>query len=257
MEQYLIWKELLQNRQTEHLVKWWQEFYVYFYQAFIEGDRWVQYLKGVGTTLLVTALALVIGIVLGVVVAIIRTAHDQQRPGKKNFLLGIVNGICKVYVTIIRGTPMMVQLLIMGFVIFKSSRNFTYVGALTLGINSGAYVAEIIRGGLMSLDPGQAEAGRSLGLNYFDTMRFIVVPQAFKAILPSLGNEFIILLKDTSLITVIGGKELVYAAQAIYGRTYEQMFPLIGIAIVYLILVLIFSYLQSILERRLRQSDRR
>ena len=257
MEQYLIWKELLQNRQTEHLVKWWQEFYVYFYQAFIEGDRWMQYLKGVGTTLLVTALALVIGIVLGVMVAIVRTAHDQQRPGKRNPLLGIINGICKIYVTIIRGTPMMVQLLIMGFVIFKSSRNFTYVGALTLGINSGAYVAEIIRGGLMSLDPGQAEAGRSLGLNYFDTMRFIVVPQAFKAILPSLGNEFIILLKDTSLITVIGGKELVYAAQAIYGRTYEQMYPLIGIAIVYLILVLIFSYLQSILERRLRQSDRR
>jgi len=257
VEQYLIWKELLQSRQTEHLVKWWQEFYVYFYQAFIEGDRWLQYLKGVGTTLIVTALALIIGIALGVLVAIVRTAHDQQRPGNRNFLLGIVNGICKVYVTIIRGTPMMVQLLIMGFVIFKSSRNFTYVGALTLGINSGAYVAEIIRGGLMSLDPGQAEAGRSLGLNYIDTMRFIVVPQAFKAILPSLGNEFIILLKDTSLITVIGGKELVYAAQAIYGRTYEQMFPLIGIAVVYLVLVLIFSYLQSILERRLRQSDRR
>jgi polar amino acid transport system permease protein len=257
VEQYLIWKELLQSRQTEHLVKWWQEFYVYFYQAFIEGDRWMQYLKGVGTTLLVTALALIIGIVLGVMVALVRTAHDQQRPGKRNFLLGIINGICKVYVTIIRGTPMMVQLLIMGFVIFKSSRNFTYVGALTLGINSGAYVAEIIRGCLMSLDPGQAEAGRSLGLNYFDTMRFIVVPQAFKAILPALGNEFIILLKDTSLITVIGGKELVYAAQAIYGRTYEQMFPLVGIAVVYLILVLIFSWLQSILERRLRQSDRR
>ena len=257
MEQYLIWKELLQSRQTEHLVKWWQEFYVYFYQAFIEGDRWLQYLKGVGTTLIVTALALIIGIVLGVLVAIVRTAHDQQRPGNRNVLLGIVNAICKIYVTIIRGTPMMVQLLIMGFVIFKSSRNFTYVGALTLGINSGAYVAEIIRGGLMSLDPGQAEAGRSLGLNYIDTMRFIVVPQAFKAILPSLGNEFIILLKDTSLITVIGGKELVYAAQAIYGRTYEQMFPLIGIAVVYLVLVLIFSWLQSILERRLRQSDRR
>jgi polar amino acid transport system permease protein len=257
VEQYLIWKELLQSRQTEHLVKWWQEFYVYFYQAFIEGDRWMQSLKGVGTTLIVTALALIIGIALGVLVAIVRTAHDQQRPGNHNFLLGIVNAICKVYVTIIRGTPMMVQLLIMGFVIFKSSRNFTYVGALTLGINSGAYVAEIIRGGLMSLDPGQAEAGRSLGLNYIDTMRFIVIPQAFKAILPSLGNEFIILLKDTSLITVIGGKELVYAAQAIYGRTYEQMFPLIGIAVVYLVLVLIFSWLQSILERRLRQSDRR
>ena len=235
----------------------WQEFYVKFYQAFIEGDRWLQYLKGAGTTLWVTALALVIGIVLGVMVAVIRTAHDQQRPGKRNFFLGLINGICKVYITIIRGTPMMVQLLIMGFVIFSSSRDFTSVGALTLGINSGAYVAEIIRGGLMSLDPGQAEAGRSLGLNYVDTMRFIVIPQAFKAILPSLGNEFIILLKDTSLITVIGGKELLYAAQAIYGRTYEQMFPLVGTALMYLVLVLIFSWLQGILERRLRQSDRR
>ena len=257
MENYLIWKEMLLSRDTEELVSWWQEFYVYFYQAFIEGDRWLQYLKGVGTTLWVTALALVIGIVLGVVIAIVRTAHDQQRPGRHNFFLGFFNWICKIYVTVIRGTPMMVQLLIMGFVIFRSSRDFTSVGALTLGINSGAYVAEIIRGGLMSLDPGQAEAGRSLGLNYIDTMRFIVIPQAFKAILPSLGNEFIILLKDTSLITVIGGKELVYAAQAIYGRTYEQMFPLIGIAVVYLVLVLLFSWLQSILERRLRQSDRR
>ena len=257
MDNYLIWQQMLQSSDTAQQVKWWQSFYVYFYQAFIEGDRWLQYLKGVGTTLWVTALALVIGIVLGVVVAVIRTAHDQQRPGNRNFFLGIINAVCQVYVTIIRGTPMMVQLLIMGFVIFSSSRDFTSVGALTLGINSGAYVAEIIRGGLMSLDPGQAEAGRSLGLNYIDTMRFIVVPQAFKAILPALGNEFIILLKDTSLITVIGGKELVYAAQAIYGRTYEQMFPLVGIAVVYLILVLIFSWLQSILERRLRQSDRR
>ena len=151
----------------------------------------------------------------------------------------------------------MVQMLIMGMVIFSSSRDFTSVGALTLGINSGAYVAEIIRGGLMSLDPGQAEASRSLGLNYIDTMRLVVIPQAFKAILPSLGNEFIILLKDTSLITVIGGKELLDAAQGIYSRTYEQMFPLVGIAIMYLILVMIFSWLQGILERRLRQSDRR
>lgn len=235
----------------------WQEFYVKFYQAFLENDRWMQYLEGMGTTLLVTAMALGIGVILGVIVAMVRTAHDQQRPGKKNFFLGIINAICQVYVTVIRGTPMMVQLLIMGLVIFKTSRNFTFVGALTLGINSGAYVAEIIRGGLMSLDPGQMEAGRSLGLNYMDTMRFIVIPQAFKAILPSLGNEFIILLKDTSLITVIGGKEMVYAAQGIYGRTYEQMFPLVGIACMYLVLVLIFSWLQSILERRLRQSDRR
>lgn len=254
MEQYEAWKALL--RQGAGL-PFWQEFYVKFYQAFLEKNRWLQYVEGVGTTLLVTAIALCLGIALGVLVAVIRTSHDQQRPGKHNAVLGILNAVCKVYVTVIRGTPMMVQLLIMGMVIFSSSRNFTAVGALTLGINSGAYVAEIIRGGLMALDPGQAEAGRSLGLNYIDTMRFIVIPQAFKAILPSLGNEFIVLLKDTSLITVIGGKELVYAAQGIYGRTYEQMYPLIGIACIYLVLVIAFSWLLSILERRLRQSDRR
>lgn len=254
IQNYEIWKALMKSGEE---LPFWQEFFVKFYQAFIEGNRWLQYLEGVGTTLAVTAMALAIGVVLGILVAVIRTAHDQQRPGKHNFILGFFNFFCKLYVTIIRGTPMMVQMLIMGLVIFSSSRDFTSIGALTLGINSGAYVAEIIRGGLMSLDPGQAEAGRSLGLNYIDTMRLIVIPQAFKAILPSLGNEFIILLKDTSLITVIGGKELLHAAQGIYGRTYEQMFPLIGIALMYLGLVMIFTWLQSKLERRLRQSDRR
>ena len=236
---------------------WWQDFFVNFYRAFVDGGRWTLSLKGVLTTLRVTALALIMGIVLGVLVAIIRSAHDQQRPGRRNPILGILNLICKIYTTVIRGTPMIVQMLIMGSIIFASSRNFTIIGTIALGINSGAYVSEIIRGGLMSLDPGQAEAGRSLGLGYIDTMRLIVIPQAFKAILPALGNEFIMLLKDTSLITVIGGKEMVYAAQAIYGRTYEQMFPLIGIACIYLLLVMVFSWLQSLLERRLRQSDRR
>ena len=254
MEVYLQWKEMMSSGID---IPFWQEFYVKFYQAFIDSNRWVQYLKGVGSTLMVTALALLIGVILGVVVAMVRTAHDQQRPGTKNPVLGFFDAICKVYVTVIRGTPMLVQLLIMGFVIFSTSRNYTGVGILTLGINSGAYVAEIIRGGLMSLDPGQMEAGRSLGLNYMDTMRFIVIPQAFKAILPSLGNEFITLLKDTALIYTIGGEELLYAAKAISTRTYEQMFPLVGSAILYLILVLIFTWLQGILERRLRQSDRR
>lgn len=234
----------------------WQTFYVKFYQAFIEADRYQQYLKGVGTTLLVTAMALALGVVLGILVAVVRTAHDQQRPGKKNWILGIADWLCRVYVTVIRGTPMMVQLLIMGMVIFSSSRNFTAIGALTLGINSGAYVAEIIRGGLMALDRGQMEAGRSLGLSYVDTMRFVVIPQAFKAVLPALGNEFIVLLKDTSLITVIGGKELVDAAQGIYNRTWEHMFPLAGVACIYLVLVMIFTKLLNILERRLRQGDR-
>ena len=228
-----------------------------FTTAFITGGRWKLYLTGVLTTLEVTVLALLMGVVLGVLVAVVRTAHDQQRIGKKNFFLGILNFICKIYTTVIRGTPMIVQMLIMGSVVFASSRNYTMVGVLALGINSGAYVAEIVRGGLMSVDAGQSEAGRSLGLNYVDTMRFIVIPQAFKNILPSLGNEFITLFKDTALITTIGGKELLYAAQAVGAKTYAVMFPYLGVAIVYLVFVIIFTWLQSKLERRLRQSDRR
>ena len=254
METYTAWKAMITSGEA---VSAWQRFYVYFYQAFIEKDRWQQYLGGVGTTLYVTVMALILGIILGVLVAVVRTAHDQQRPGHKNPVLGVLNGIFKVYVTVIRGTPMMVQLLIMGFVIFSSSREFSLVGALTLGINSGAYTSEIIRGGLMAVDSGQMEAGRSLGLNYVDTMRFIVIPQAVKSILPALGNEFIVLLKDTSLISVIGGQELLYAAKGVVSRTYEAMFPYIGAAIIYLILVMIFTWLLGIFERRLRASDRR
>ena len=236
---------------------WYQDFFVNFYRAFVDGGRWTLSLKGVLTTVRVTALALVMGIVLGVLVAVIRSAHDQQRPGHHNPILGILNLICKVYTTVIRGTPMIVQMLIMGSIIFASSRNFTIIGTIALGINSGAYVSEIIRGGLMSLDPGQAEAGRSLGLNYAQTMRFIVIPQAFKAILPALGNEFIVLFKDTALITTIGGKELLYAAQAVGAKTYSVMFPLLGAAVIYLVIVMILTWLQGKLERRLRQSDRR
>lgn len=253
VQAFTTWKELLTAGGD---VAWWQQFYVYFYQAFIESDRWKGYLEGVGVTLIATALALLMGVILGVTVAVVRTAHDQQRPGQRNVLLGAFNAICRVYVTIIRGTPMMLQLMIWAFVVFKS-REYTIVGIFGLGINSGAYVAEIIRGGLMAVDGGQMEAGRSLGLNYLDTMRFIVVPQAFKAILPSLGNEFIVLLKDTSLLSVIGGQELLYAAKAVSNRTFEQMFPLVGAACVYLALVMVFSWLQGKLERRLRESDRR
>ena len=228
-----------------------------FHTAFVEGDRWKLYLEGLGVTLGMTVVALILGMVLGVVVAVIRTAHDQQRPKQHNFLLGILNLICKIYTTILRGTPMMVQILIWGFVIFVSSRNKFMVGIIGLGINSGAYVAEIVRGGLMSVDMGQMEAGRSLGLGYLDTMRFIVIPQAFKNILTSLGNEFITLFKDTSLVNAIGAAELTYQAMRIGGRTYDYMPPLIGSAVMYLVIVIIFTWLQGILERRLRQSDRR
>ena len=252
--QYELLSQMAKSGQTLNVL---QDFFVKFYQAFIVADRWQQYIKGVGTTLLVTAMALALGVVLGSVVAMIRVAHDQQKPHHRNPVLGIFNAFAKVYATIIRGTPMMVQLLIMSMVVFKSSREFTLVGALTLGINSGAYVSEIIRGGLMAVDPGQMEAGRSLGLNYMTTMLEIIIPQAIRSILPALGNEFIVLLKDTSLITVIGGKELLYAAQGIMNRTYEAMFPLLGIACIYLVLVMLLSWLLSKVERKLAQSDRR
>ena len=227
-------------------------------RAFIEGGRWKLYLQGLGVTLELTVAALIFGTLLGLVAAMVRTAHDQQRPGRrKNPLLGLLNALCQVYTTVIRGTPMLVQLFIWTFVIFPTQRNKILVGFIGLGVNSGAYVAEIIRGGLMSVDQGQTEAGRSLGLNYFDTMRFIVIPQAFKNILPSLGNEFITLFKDTSLVQAIGGAEMLYYASTIGGRTFDYMPPLIGIAAMYLAVVIIFAWLQGKLERRLRQSDRR
>ena len=251
--QYELLKELL-NSGTP--LSFGQNIFFKFYQAFILKDRWLQYINGVGTTLLVTAIALVLGVLLGAIVAMIRVGHAQQKPHHRNPILGVLNAVCKVYVTVIRGTPMMVQLLIMSMVIFANSRNFTMVGALALGINSGAYVSEIIRGGLMAVDPGQMEAGRSLGLNYMTTMVVIIIPQAIRAVLPALGNEFIILLKDTSLITVIGGKELLYAAQGIMNRTYEAMFPLCGVALIYLVLVMLFTWLLAKFERRLAQSDR-
>ena len=227
-------------------------------RAFLEGDRWKLYLQGLGVTLQLTVVALIFGVLLGLVVATIRSAHDQQRPGRrKNPLLGAANLLCKLYTTVIRGTPMLVQLFIWTFVILPAERNKVLVGFIGLGVNSGAYVAEIIRGGLMSVDAGQSEAGRSLGLNYFDTMRFIVIPQAFKNILPSLGNEFITLFKDTSLVQAIGGMEMLYYAYTIGGRAFDYMPPLLGIALMYLLIVIVFTWLQGMLERRLRESDRR
>ena len=228
------------------------------YQTFIAADRWKWFLNGLKITFAVTIGALILGVIIGLLIAVVRTAHDSRRMGKSNIILSILNAVCKLYLTVIRGTPMMVQLLIMGFVIMvpKDDTARLVCGIVTLGINSGAYVAEIVRGGLMSVNPGQMEAGRSLGLNYAQTMRLIVIPQAIKNILPALGNEMITLLKDTSLITVIGGKELLYAAQGIMNRTYEPMFPLLGDALIYLVLVMLFTRLLAMFERRLAQSDR-
>lgn len=227
-----------------------------FYTAFLEGDRWKLYLQGVASTLELTVIALILGILLGLVVAVIRTAHDQQRLGQHNPILALLNFLCKVYTTVIRGTPMMVQLLIWGFVIFKTSRNHTMVGALGLGINSGAYVAEIVRGGLMSVDIGQTEAGRSLGLSRGQTMWKIVLPQAVKAVLPTYTSEFIALIKETSVAGYIAVTELTKAGDMIRNATYNAWIPLLTVAAIYLLMTLGLTKLFGVFERRLARSDR-
>ena len=231
------------------------------YQTFILDNNYQYFVRGVGVTLLVTAFALLLGLVLGVLVGIIRSAHDQQPEKKKGIVLRVLNGICKVYLTVIRGTPTLVQLLIMWFVVWASARatdgNMIRCAILSFGINSGAYVAEIIRSGIMSIDRGQMEAGRSLGLNYTATMRHVIIPQAFKNVLPALGNELITLLKETSVVTVIGLKDLTKGAMIIQSKTYQAFVPYIAIAVIYLALVLVLSWILGKLERRLRQSDLR
>ena len=227
-----------------------------FIQAFIEDGRWKNYLDGLGISLLLTIGALVLGVLIGVLIAVVRTQYDQNPQGR-NIAMRFVNGICKIYTTVIRGTPMMVQLMIWGFVIFRSQRNLFPVAVLGLGLNSGAYVAEIIRSGIMSIDPGQMEAGRSLGLGYTQVMKSIIIPQAIKNILPALGNEMITLFKDTSLVYVLGSiKDLTKVATNIGARIYNYLVPLILAALMYLIIVMILTWLLGILERRLRRSDR-
>ncbi|MCI9134088.1 MAG: amino acid ABC transporter permease [Lachnospiraceae bacterium] len=229
------------------------------YQTFILDHNYKYFLNGIKITLIVTLFALVLGLILGVLVAIIRSAHDQQPENKRGILLQVLNLFCKVYLTVIRGTPMMVQLLIMWFVVWASARatdgNMIRCAVLSFGINSGAYVAEIVRSGIMSIDKGQMEAGRSLGLSYVKTMRFIVIPQAFKNVLPALGNELITLLKETSIVTVIGLKDLTKGAMIIQANTYQAMVPYLAIAAIYLAMVMLLSWLLGVMERRMRKSD--
>ena len=239
----------------------WESLKMGFYQTFILEDNYQYFVKGLGTTLTVTVFALVIGVIIGVLVEIIRSAHDQQPERKKGLLLKILNGICKVYLTVIRGTPMMVQLLIMWFVVWASARstdsNMMKCAILAFGINSGAYVAEIFRSGIMSIDKGQMEAGRSVGLTYAATMRYIIIPQAFKNVLPALGNELITLVKETSVVTVIGLRDLTKGAMIIQSKTYQAMVPYLAIAAIYLVIVMFLTWVMGKLERRLRQSDLR
>ncbi len=231
-----------------------------FHTAFIEDNRWKYLTEGVGNTLILTFFALILGVVLGIVIAAIRATYDKQykemRKGVGKFLLCIGDKICKVYLTVIRGTPSMVQILIIFFIIMASSDNKMLCGIIAFGVNSGAYVAEIIRGGIMSLDIGQTEAGRSLGFNYIQTMWYIVIPQTFKNILPALANEFIVLLKETAIAGYVGVTDLTRGANIIRGVTYQSFWPLLAIAAIYLIMVMFFTWLVSKLERRLRKSER-
>ena len=230
--------------------------------VFVEKDRYKFFLTGFLNTLKITGGALVVGVIIGVIIAAIRTSFDKNketmklRGGVGYYILGALNAISKVYLTIIRGTPVVVQLMIMYFVVFASSDNGVLVGILAFGINSGAYVAEIFRAGIMSIDNGQFEAGRSLGFNYFQTMRFIIIPQMFKAVLPTLLNEFIALLKETSVAGYVGVMDLTKAGNIVAGRIFTYVIPLTTVALVYLCSVMILTSLVGKIERRLRKSDR-
>ena len=230
--------------------------------VFFEKDRYKQILLGFGNTLKITAGALLVGVVIGIIIAAVRTSYDKNKESLKlhggagYYFLWIANALAKVYLTIIRGTPVVVQLMISYFIIFASSDNGIAVGIFAFGINSGAYVAEIFRAGIMSIDDGQFEAGRSLGFNYLQTMRYIIIPQMFKATLPTLCNEFIALIKETSVAGYVGVVDLTKAANIIAGRTFIYFIPLLTVAAIYLFMVMILTYFVNLLEKRLHKSDR-
>lgn len=227
------------------------DFSAKFYANFIKDDRWLGLISGLKVTLIVTLEAVILGIIIGFFIAIVRAYHDKTGKFK------IVNAICNVYLTVIRGTPTMIQILIMYLVVFgSSSLDSIIIGGIAFGINSGAYVAEIVRSGIMSIPEGQTEAGRSLGLNYAQTMRLIIIPQAFKNVLPALVNEMIVLIKETAIIGYIGEQDLTKAAMVIQSRTFDAFMPLLAAAVIYLALVMLLTFFMNKLERRLRNSER-
>lgn len=246
----------------DSILNWFKELGDEFVLNFIEGDRWKMLWDGLLGTLEITFVALLIGVVIGVIVAGVRSSYDKNRESMKlrggigYVVLSVLNAICKLYLTIFRGTPVVVQLLICYFIVFASASDGVPVAMFAFGINSGAYVAEIFRSGIMSIDEGQFEAGRSLGFNYLQTMRHIIIPQAFKVVLPTLCNEFIALIKETSVAGYVGVAELTYAGDRIRGRTFSAFMPLIAVAIIYLVIVVLLTWLVGKLERRLRKNER-
>ena len=238
---------------------WFEDLKRQFDINFIQRNRWRFITTGLGNTLLITFLSLMLGLVIGIVIAGVRSTYDKTadtaRPTFGRKVLGFFNFLCKVYITVLRGTPVVVQLMIICLVIFSWSDNGVALASLAFGLNSGAYVAEIIRGGIMSIDNGQFEAGRSLGFNYLQTMWYVVLPQVVKNVLPSLMNEFIALLKETSVAGYVAVMDLTKAGDTIRGRTYSPFMPLIAVALIYLALVMFLTYVVGRVERRLRSSD--
>ncbi len=229
----------------------WESLKARFIANFLYKNQWKYIADGLGITLKVTLFAGLLGVAIGFLVAMVRSTHDKT--GK----LRILNWVCNLYLTIIRGTPVVVQLLIIYFVVFGSVKiDKVLVAIMAFGINSGAYVAEIFRSGIMSIDPGQFEAGRSLGFNYSQTMWYIIMPQALKNVLPALCNEFIALLKETSVVGYIALQDLTKGGDIIRSLTYDAFMPLMAVALIYLTLVVIFTELVKLLERRLRRSER-
>ena len=242
------------------IVKWFDGLWFDFYRNFIADNHWQLLVNGLGNTLLMTAGALLIGIVIGVVIALVRSVWDtnsaKMPKGVGKFCLSVLNKFCTLYTTVLRGTPMMVQLLVMAYIVLVGY-DAMLIATISFGLNSGAYVAEIFRGGIMSIDKGQFEAGRSLGLNYLQTMWFIIAPQVLKNVLPTLANEFITLLKETSIAGYVAVQDLTFAGNRIRGVTYSAFMPLIAVAIIYLVLVTALTWLVGKFERRLRQGDNR
>ena len=232
-----------------------EDFKLKFIANFITDNRWKYFTNGLGTTYVVSFFAVILGVVIGVLIAVVRSSADKlDRPP---LVVKILNVICKLYLTVIRGTPAMIQLLIMYYIVFGSvDVSKRLVAILTFGINSGAYVAEIIRSGIMSVDQGQFEAGRSLGLTYVQTMWYIIIPQAFKNVLPALANEFITLLKETSISGYIAIPDLTKGGDIIRSQTYDAFLPLFGVAVIYLVLVMILTAGVHKLETRLRTNER-
>lgn len=244
------------------MAEWFNSVCEKFMRCFVDNGYWKWLLEGLGKTLIITVFAVLIGFVFGVILATIRSSYDKNeeslklRGGLGYTLLKIANAICKAYITLIRGIPVVVQLMIWYFVILVTQKNGVIIAIVAFGFNSAAYVAEIFRGGIMSIDEGQFEAGRSLGFNYVQTMIHIVIPQTIKAVLPTLLNEIIALLKETSVAGYVGIMDLTKAGDLIRGRTFEAFMPLIAVALIYFATVLLLTNVFSIFERRLRRSER-